>query len=43
LRSPVLTKSPKIPGKMFLKATLFDTIAPCGMEVFEATRVPLFK
>ncbi|KAJ5566562.1 hypothetical protein N7535_008200 [Penicillium sp. DV-2018c] len=32
--SPVYTKTPKAPGKLFLKASLFDTVAPPTSEVF---------
>ena len=40
--SPAFTKTPKVPGKLYLKASLFDAIAPCGKEVFDRKRVPLF-
>ncbi|KAL4935182.1 hypothetical protein BDV06DRAFT_217604 [Aspergillus oleicola] len=36
--SPVVTRSPKYPGKALIKASLFDTIAPPSMEVFTARR-----
>ncbi|KAJ5357258.1 hypothetical protein N7541_004416 [Penicillium brevicompactum] len=32
--SPVFTKTPKAPGKAFLKAALFDTISSPSTEVF---------
>ncbi|KAJ5966855.1 hypothetical protein N7501_003103, partial [Penicillium viridicatum] len=32
--SPVYTKTPKAPGKVFLKAPLFDTASPPAAEVF---------
>ncbi|OJJ54708.1 hypothetical protein ASPSYDRAFT_49825 [Aspergillus sydowii CBS 593.65] len=36
--SPVFTKTPSYPGKLFLKATLFDHISAPAMEVFTGTR-----
>ncbi|KAL4790595.1 Mss4-like protein [Aspergillus venezuelensis] len=36
--SPVVTRSPKFPGKALIKASLFNTIAPPSMEVFTARR-----
>ncbi|KAH7131018.1 Mss4-like protein [Dactylonectria macrodidyma] len=36
--SPVFTKSPRFPGKGFLKASLFDEISAPAMEVFTAKR-----
>lgn len=39
--SAIFTKSPKAPGKVFLKATLFDTISPKGGEVFAEHRLEL--
>ncbi|CEJ57668.1 hypothetical protein PMG11_06354 [Penicillium brasilianum] len=41
--SPTHTKTPKAPGKLFVKASLFDTIAPCVKEVYEHRRLPLFQ
>ncbi|KAJ5355150.1 uncharacterized protein N7496_012362 [Penicillium cataractarum] len=41
--SPTYTKTPKAPGKLFLKASLFDTIAPAVKEVFEHRRLLLFQ
>lgn len=32
--SPVYTKTPKAPGKVFLKAPLFDIASPPAAEVF---------
>ncbi|KAJ5593371.1 hypothetical protein N7537_010275 [Penicillium hordei] len=32
--SPVYTKTPKAPGKIFLKAVLFDTVSVPTTEVF---------
>ncbi|CAI7664898.1 unnamed protein product [Penicillium viridicatum] len=32
--SPVYTKTPKAPGKVFLKASLFDIVSPPAAEVF---------
>lgn len=40
--SPAFTKTPKAPGKLYLKASLFEAIAPCGKEVFDHKRVALF-
>ncbi|KAJ5547301.1 hypothetical protein N7494_004886 [Penicillium frequentans] len=39
--SAIFTKSPKAPGKVFLKATLFDTVSPKGGEVFGEQRLEL--
>ncbi|KAJ5660485.1 hypothetical protein N7507_006936 [Penicillium longicatenatum] len=39
--SAIFTKSPKAPGKVFLKATLFDKISPKGGEVFGDDRLEL--
>ncbi|BCS28264.1 GFA family protein [Aspergillus puulaauensis] len=36
--SPVFTRSPSYPGKLFLKATLFDHISTPAMEVFTDRR-----
>ncbi|KAL4925292.1 GFA family protein [Aspergillus undulatus] len=36
--SPVVTRSPKFPGKALIKASLFDSIAPPKMEVFTDCR-----
>ncbi|OJJ07458.1 hypothetical protein ASPVEDRAFT_76352 [Aspergillus versicolor CBS 583.65] len=36
--SPVFTKTPKYPGKVLLKATLFDHISNPVMEVFTGQR-----
>ncbi|OQD91527.1 hypothetical protein PENSOL_c052G09426, partial [Penicillium solitum] len=32
--SPMFTKTPKAPGKVFLKAALFDVVSPPAAEVF---------
>lgn len=32
--SPVYSKTPKTPGKVFLKAALFDIVSPPAAEVF---------
>ncbi|CAI7591269.1 unnamed protein product [Penicillium glandicola] len=32
--SPVFTESPNVPGKVFLKAALFDRVSPPADEVF---------
>ena len=40
--SAIFTKSPKAPGKVFLKATLFDTVSPKGGEVFGEHRLELW-
>ncbi|KAJ5424552.1 hypothetical protein N7445_010525 [Penicillium cf. griseofulvum] len=32
--SPVFTKTPRVPGKVFLKAALFDSVSPPATEVF---------
>lgn len=37
--SPVFTKTPRAPGKAFLKASLFDKISPCGGEFFNEKRM----
>lgn len=39
--SAIFTKSPKAPGKVFLKATLFPTVAPKGGEVFTEQQLHL--
>ncbi|CBF74588.1 predicted protein [Aspergillus nidulans FGSC A4] len=36
--SPVVTRSPRYPGKAFVKASLFDVISPPTMEVFTERR-----
>ncbi|KAJ5114392.1 hypothetical protein NUU61_000151 [Penicillium alfredii] len=36
----VWTATPMTPGKVFLKATLFDSISPSGSEVFGEKRLP---
>ncbi|KAL4738449.1 Mss4-like protein [Aspergillus similis] len=36
--SPVVTRSPKYPGKAIVKASLFDVISPPIMEVFTDRR-----
>ncbi|KAL3449537.1 Mss4-like protein [Aspergillus insuetus] len=36
--SPVVTKSPKFPGKAFIKASLFSHISPPNKEVFTDRR-----
>ncbi|KAL5001556.1 Mss4-like protein [Aspergillus recurvatus] len=36
--SPVVTRSPKYPGKAFVKASLFEVISPPTMEVFTDRR-----
>ncbi|KAH7010338.1 hypothetical protein EDB80DRAFT_868857 [Ilyonectria destructans] len=36
--SPVLTRSPKFPGKGILKASLFDTMAAPSAEVYTSRR-----
>ncbi|KAJ5157731.1 uncharacterized protein N7482_008831 [Penicillium canariense] len=41
--SPAFTKTPMAPGKVFLKGSLFDSIAPCAQEAFGEKRVPLFQ
>lgn len=40
--SAIFTKTPKAPGKVFLKATLFDTVSPKGGEVFAEKRLELW-
>lgn len=39
--SAVFTRTPKAPGKVFLKATLFPTVAPKGGEVFAEKQLHL--
>ncbi|KAJ5085218.1 hypothetical protein N7532_009989 [Penicillium argentinense] len=39
--SAIFTKTPKAPGKVFLKATLFPTVAPKGGEVFAESKLQL--
>ncbi|KAJ5218067.1 uncharacterized protein N7498_000166 [Penicillium cinerascens] len=39
--SPAFTKTPKFPGKVFLKATLFSKISPSESEVFSHKRLQL--
>ncbi|KAJ5762899.1 hypothetical protein N7533_001580 [Penicillium manginii] len=39
--SGIFTKTPKAPGKVFLKATLFPTVAPKGGEVFTESQLRL--
>ncbi|KAL2858335.1 Mss4-like protein [Aspergillus pseudodeflectus] len=36
--SPVITKTPKFPGKAFVKASLFDHISPPNKEIFTDRR-----
>ncbi|KAH7118559.1 Mss4-like protein [Dactylonectria estremocensis] len=36
--SPVFTRSPKVPGKGFLKGSLFDRVSAPSMEVYTAKR-----
>ncbi|CAI7598658.1 unnamed protein product [Penicillium pancosmium] len=39
--SAIFTKTPKAPGKVFLKATIFPTVAPKGGEVFTESQLHL--
>ncbi|KAJ5732430.1 hypothetical protein N7493_003911 [Penicillium malachiteum] len=38
--SAIFSKTPRAPGKVFLKATLFDKISPMEKEVFGDRRLP---
>ncbi|KAJ5706762.1 hypothetical protein N7488_006563 [Penicillium malachiteum] len=38
--SAILSKTPRAPRKVFLKATLFDKISPMEKEVFGDRRLP---
>ncbi|KAJ5781217.1 hypothetical protein N7457_006377 [Penicillium paradoxum] len=38
--SAVFTKTPKLPGKAFLKASLFETVSPPTAEVFDQKQFP---
>ncbi|KAJ5520957.1 hypothetical protein N7463_001410 [Penicillium fimorum] len=38
--SPIFTKTPKAPGKVFLKAVLFDSVSPPVAEVFVKKQYP---
>lgn len=38
--SPIMTESPQAPGKIFLKASLFDHISKPAVEVFTKRREP---
>ncbi|KAJ5153743.1 uncharacterized protein N7500_009182 [Penicillium coprophilum] len=38
--SPLFTKTPKVPGKVFLKAVLFDNVSPPMTEVFVKKQYP---
>lgn len=40
--SPAFTKTPKVPGKLYFKASILDAIARCGKEVFDRKRVGTF-
>ncbi|KAI9925059.1 hypothetical protein MW887_006467 [Aspergillus wentii] len=41
--SPVVTKTPGVPGKGFLKAALFDSISPPGGHFFEQNKLEWFN
>ncbi|KAJ6014384.1 hypothetical protein N7540_008975 [Penicillium herquei] len=40
--SAIFSKTPKAPGQVFLKATLFDNISPKEKEVFGEQRLQLY-
>ncbi|KAJ5641372.1 hypothetical protein N7490_005372 [Penicillium lividum] len=39
--SAIFTRTPKTPGNIFLKATLFDTVSPTAGEVFAHKKLQL--
>ncbi|KAJ5081056.1 hypothetical protein N7456_008522 [Penicillium angulare] len=39
--SAIYSRTPKAPGKVFLKATLFNDVSPSGSEVFASKRLEL--